>query len=211
MRLYFYQTPSLLKKIYRNCTWSRATDEKVIYLTFDDGPVEVATPEVLQILKTYNARATFFMVGDNVVRYPEIFDQVLKEDHAIGNHTYNHLKGWSTNDQDYIENVEKCQEVIESRGYKRNDLPLFRPPYGRIKLAQLAVLSRDYDIIMWQILSGDFDLRLNIQQSMNALTKAKGGDIVVFHDSDKYLKNVRELLPKFLNHYTNLGFRFESL
>jgi peptidoglycan/xylan/chitin deacetylase (PgdA/CDA1 family) len=211
MRLYFYRTPILLKKIYPDCIWNIATNEKVIYLTFDDGPVPEATPFVLDQLEAFNARATFFVVGDNVNRYPEIFRQVVAEGHTIGNHTYHHLKGWRTNTKDYQANVQKCQQVISSNGFQRDAKPLFRPPYGRITKDQIKSLLPDYDIVMWQLLSGDFDKGLNHRSSWAALGRATKGDIVVFHDSQKYLRNVKLLLPRFLQHFTELGFRFDSL
>jgi peptidoglycan/xylan/chitin deacetylase (PgdA/CDA1 family) len=211
MRLYFYRTPWLLKKIYKPCTWKKATDDKVLYLTFDDGPVPEATPYVLDLLEQYNAKATFFVVGDNVRKYPDIFASVIGKGHAVGNHTYHHLKGWNHTLDDYLENVEKCQAMIEANGYLEKSRPLFRPPYGRIKMNQLAALSERYEVVMWEVLSGDFDLNLNFRSSFHVLKKAKPGDIIVFHDSQKYLQNVKELLPKFLDHFSQLGYTFATL
>ena len=210
MRFYFYQTPGLLKWVYKPCTWRKVTDRKVLYLTFDDGPVPIATPFVLDTLKAYRAKATFFVVGDNVRKHPEIFQSVISQGHSIGNHTYNHLKGWNTVDEQYFANVEQCQQTIEKYGYFREQ-PIMRPPYGRIKPAQLRSLSEKYEIVMWQILSGDFDLALNHRSAWSTLSKANNGDIIVFHDSQKYLPNVQQLLPKMLSHFSEKGYVFESL
>lgn len=211
MRFYFYRTPRLLKNIYRPCTWQRPDSERRIYLTFDDGPLPVATPYVLDILNEHNAKGTFFVVGDNVKKYPSILASVIDAGNAVGNHTHNHLKGWNTIDNTYFENIKECQQWIDSLGYSRHEKPLFRPPYGRIKLSQLATLAEKYEVIMWEILSGDFDSNLNIESSWEALKKTKAGDIVVFHDSQKYLENVKLLLPKFLEHFSGLGYTFAAL
>lgn len=211
MRFYFYRTPTLLKSILKPCTWTRPTQNKTLYLTFDDGPVPDATPWVLEILKTYEAKATFFVVGENVARYPELFKAVINEGHTIGNHSYHHLKGWTTTEAHYIADVLRCEELIRKNGYQRSGKPLFRPPYGRIKFGQLKRLSNDFEIIMWELLSGDFDKKLNLSSSWKALSQAAGGDLLVFHDSPKYLHNVKFLLPKLLQHFAGLGYTFAPL
>ena len=150
--MYLATPPFWLKWLYPSLTWNKSRKEKTIYLTFDDGPIPIVTPFVLNTLKKFNAKATFFCIGDNVRKYPEIYNQVLQGGHSVGNHTFNHLKGWKTKNQIYLENVEQCRKLVDSR--------LFRPPYGRGTRSQYALLSSDYSIIMWDVLSCDFDERL---------------------------------------------------
>lgn len=181
-------------------------DEKLIYLTFDDGPHPVATPFVLEQLKAYNAKATFFCIGKNVAEYPFIYEQIIDEGHSVGNHTYNHLNGWKTKDADYISNVASAKKIIDSN--------LFRPPYGRATKFQLNLLKNNYGLVpvMWSVLSGDFDLNLSKEKcSDNVIKKTKSGDIVVFHDSEKALERMQYALPLMLQHFTSKGFSFKAI
>src|SRR6201996_2939674 len=179
--MYLVKTPWLLKKLYSNLIWNRSRNNHCIYLTFDDGPIPIVTPLVLNILQQYNAKATFFCIGDNVRKHPDVFEQVKNAGHAIGNHTFNHLRGWSTNDLTYLENFEKADELIGSN--------LFRPPYGRIKRSQARLLKAarpDIQIVMWNVLSADFDLKISPQKCLdNAIKNTRANDIVLFHDSLK--------------------------
>ena len=153
--MYFVKTPWLLKQFYPNLLWNKNRDSKIIYLTFDDGPIPIVTPFVLKILKKYNAKATFFCIGDNIQKHPDIFLSVKEDGHIIGNHTFNHLKGWKTEDDVYVKNMHGCQELTQTN--------LFRPPYGRIKKSQVRALKSlypDLNIVMWDVLSGDFDMGL---------------------------------------------------
>lgn len=178
--------------------------EKVIYLTFDDGPVPEATPEVLDILTKYKARATFFMVGDNVRKYPDVFKQVQQEGHAIGNHTFHHLNGWHTPPGLYLDDVTRCAEYINSK--------LFRPPYGRFTPSQYFLLRKDFRFILWSVLTWDFHRHITPEQCLgNAIHNTSKGSVVVFHDSIKSLKNVRYALPRFLEHFLASGYRFDPL
>lgn len=203
---YAVTPPFLLRKFYNTLTWNFPTEEKIIYLTFDDGPVPGITPFVLDQLKKFNAKGTFFCTGENVEKHPEIFQEIKKQGHAAGNHTYNHLNGWKTKDHDYVENVERANVIIESK--------LFRPPYGRIKKSQIKLLTSPtpYSIIMWDVLSNDFDNKVSREQCLKNVTQyAKKGSIVVFHDSEKAKENLFYALPKTLEHFSKLGFEFRKI
>jgi peptidoglycan/xylan/chitin deacetylase (PgdA/CDA1 family) len=178
--------------------------EKKIYLTFDDGPVPSITPWVLDVLKQEKINATFFCVGENVSKNTAIYQRILDENHAVGNHTYNHLKGWNTHGNQYVRNVIKCAEVVESK--------LFRPPYGRIKKSQLALITKQYSVIMWDVLSGDYDKNTSPEQCLkNVTSNVRNGSVIVFHDSFKAQKNMEYALPKFILYAKKQGFVFDVL
>jgi peptidoglycan/xylan/chitin deacetylase (PgdA/CDA1 family) len=203
---YLVKTPWWLKKLYADCTWQMPAGEKKLYLSFDDGPHPVATPFVLDQLKRYNATATFFCIGKNVVDYPEIYRQVIEEGHSVGNHSFNHLNGWKTEDSVYIDNIMAAKKHIDSR--------LFRPPYGRATLFQLKLLTTSYQFIpvMWTVLSGDFDLRLSKEKCLaNVLGNTADGNILVFHDSEKAFEKIQFVLPKVLEYFTGKGFSFHRI
>lgn len=191
-------------KIFKDLIWHFAGREKELYLTFDDGPNEEVTPWVLDILAKYNAKATFFCVGENVLSNTEIYQRILDEGHSVGNHSYSHLKGWITTNKDYIDDVIKASEFIQS--------DLFRPPYGRIKPAQSYVLKNDYYIIMWDVLTKDYDQNIDPQKCLNyVLNHSEDGSIVVFHDTNKAYKNLQYVLPKVLDYYSEKKFQFKSI
>ena len=204
---YLVKSPWLLKKIYPGCTWNIDTFEKVIYLTFDDGPHPEATPFVLEQLKQYNAKATFFCIGKNVEAHFNIYKKIIEDGHAVGNHTYDHLNGWKTDDKDYLDNIYKAKKIIDSN--------LFRPPYGRITRFQLKQLAADkYQLkpIMWGVLSGDFDEKISGQECYLTVSRnAKEGSVVVFHDSAKALPRLRYALPLVLQYFTGKGFAFKRI
>lgn len=212
--MYLVRPGWLMRKIYSSAVWRISTNEKKIFLTFDDGPIPEITPWVLSVLKEYKAKATFFCVGANIEKYPEVFQQIISEQHSIGNHTFNHLNGWKTKTRDYVENISLCNSVIEKELSVINS-PLsipFRPPYGKIKRSQLSVLRSQYSVIMWDVLTGDFDQTISADKCLkNTLTKTREGSIVVFHDSLKAKKNLFYVLPKFLEHFSKEGFGFERL
>jgi peptidoglycan/xylan/chitin deacetylase (PgdA/CDA1 family) len=205
--MYLFKTPLLLKKLYPGLIWDIKEDKPCIYLTFDDGPIPIVTPFVLNILKQYNARATFFCIGDNVRKHPDIFEQIKNEGHAIGNHTYNHLKGWKTDDKAYLENTLKADELLHAN--------LFRPPYGRINKSQIKLLKNaipGIEIIMWDVLSGDFDIDLKPQDCLkNVLKYTESGSIVVFHDSLKAFNRLEYALPKAMEIWSGEGYSFSTL
>jgi peptidoglycan/xylan/chitin deacetylase (PgdA/CDA1 family) len=210
---YLVKTPWLLRKLYPGCTWQIPTREKVIYLTFDDGPHPDITPYVLDTLKQYQAKATFFCIGKNVVAHPDIYRRLLEEGHRTGNHTFNHLNGWKVQNDAYINNIIEASKYIDSN--------LFRPPYGRITKFQVKILSdiaaykgsdRRFSIIMWDVLSGDFDKKLSAENcTLNVIRKTKPGSIVVFHDSEKAFPRMRASLPEVLKYFSEKGYRFEAI
>lgn len=202
--MYLTKTPNFIQNLFPNFVWRIPSERKVLYLTFDDGPVPEATPWILDVLKMYDAKATFFCVGENVKKYPEIFNRISIEGHDFGNHTYNHLSGWSSDNLPYFHNIRKCATEVKSN--------LFRPPYGRIKPKQAQFLQRHYQIVMWDVLSGDFDESLSAENCLqNILHSAKNGSIIVMHDSVKTIEKNKIILPKLLEHYKSLGYEFKNL
>lgn len=202
--MFIASIPSLLTKAFPSLIWKIPTNEKVLYLTFDDGPVPEATPWVLETLKKYNAKATFFCVGDNVRKHPFLYEQILKEGHSVGNHTFNHLNGWTTKPEDYVKNIEKAAELIDSN--------LFRPPRGLLKNSHFQLLKNKYKVIMWNVLSVDYDKKLSQEQCLKNVTdNAKSGSIIVFHDSIKAWKNMNYAMPKVLEHFSNQGYQFKAI
>ena len=212
MRPYLVKTPRLLQKIFRQYSWRINTDKKEIYLTFDDGPVPEFTPWVLKQLKKYDAKATFFCVGENIKRYPKIYQKIRQGGHSTGNHTYNHLQGWKTPTKKYVKNILKAESYLQDATV-RNGKKLFRPPHGRIRPEQARALrKKGYKIIMWDVLSGDFDQSLDKKVCLEHTIKhISNGSIVVFHDSVKSFKNLDYVLPKVLEHFTEKGYVFKGL
>ncbi|NIJ44817.1 peptidoglycan/xylan/chitin deacetylase (PgdA/CDA1 family) [Wenyingzhuangia heitensis] len=209
MRLYPVKTISIFKSIFNKWIWSFDTDKKEIYLTFDDGPIPTTTPWVLEQLSMYNAKATFFCIGDNIRKYPRIFNQITNKGHRVGNHTFNHLKGWKTNTNVYIQNVLKAEKKLETH----NNPKIFRPPYGKITNTQSKKLRKlGYQIIMWDVLSADFDQQLTAKNcTENVLKNVKNGSIIVFHDSQKAYPRLKETLPKVLEELSKKGFLFKVI
>ena len=206
--MYFIQTPFWLRLIYRSCIWRKPNQDRVLYLSFDDGPHPEATPFVLEQLSNFDAKASFFCIGKNVKLYTEIYAAILAADHVVGNHTQNHMNGWNNNTENYIADIQEATKVINSN--------LFRPPYGRISFSQIKALRLDpalpQQILMWDVLSGDFDTTITGEQSaQNVIQHAGPGSIVVFHDSAKAMDRLRIALPKVLSHFSKLGYQFKAL
>lgn len=182
-------------------------DDNALYLTFDDGPHPAITPAVLKHLQQYNAKATFFCIGNNVINNPDVYQSIIDAGHTIANHTYNHLNGWKTKDKEYITNVQQAAKHIQSN--------LFRPPYGRITKFQARVLQsggNPYKIVMWSLLSGDFDIQLTPQKCLdNVIKNARPGNIIVFHDSEKAYPRMGFALPKVLEHFSKKGYEWRAL
>ena len=206
-----FRTPFLLPLIYRSLLWRVDTSQKELYLTFDDGPVPGPTEYVLDTLKAFSARATFFCIGDNVRKHPEVFRKIVDQGHAIGNHTYNHLNGWKTESLQYIENIAKCEEQFSTEGFHPIGRKLLRPPYGRIRFDQIRKLS-SYQIVMWDVLSKDYDKSYEANFLLaKAIAVSRPGSIVVFHDSYKAEKNLKSILPEYLAFFADQGFVFKSI
>jgi peptidoglycan/xylan/chitin deacetylase (PgdA/CDA1 family) len=202
---YFVKTPGWLKKLYAYYIWDINVADKTIYLSFDDGPHPAITGFVLDELKKYNAHATFFCIGKNVLLYPAVYKRILEEGHATGNHTQDHLNGWKTPDEEYIENIEKAKKVIDSN--------LFRPPYGRIKRSQFRQLAPGgMKIIMWDVLSGDFDMAITKEKCLqHVLQHTKPGSVIVFHDSEKANERMSYALPGVLKYFSEKGYSFGKI
>lgn len=214
--MYLHFVPSFFQRFFPAFTWCRKVDgRKVLYLTFDDGPVPEVTPFVLESLKAFSAKATFFCVGDNIRKYPEILQQLLKDGHRIGNHTFHHLNGLKVRNSDYLNDIQQCREAIKEFERAENLGPgpmLFRPPYGRIRRSQSRQLFKNYQLIMWDVLSADFDPRLRPQDCLKkSIRYSRSGSIVVFHDNPKAFGNLRWVLPRFLAHFSAKGYTFEVL
>ena len=206
------KTPGFVKTLFPNFVWNIDTDKKELYLTFDDGPTPEITDWVLQILKQYHAKATFFCIGNNIEKYPEVFQNIINERHSIGNHTYNHLKGWKHKSKIYINDVLETETVI-NKFQRVNNEKLFRPPYGKFKNKQSKkILELNYRIILWDVLSYDWDRSVSEKTCLNnVISAAKEGSIIVFHDSIKASRNLKYVLPKVLDYYTKKGYIFKAL
>ena len=211
MSFYWIKTNSLIKKIFSKYTWDIPNNENKIYLTFDDGPMPEITEWVLEELKNYYAKATFFCIGNNIEKYPNVFTKVISEGHSVGNHTFNHLNGWKTSTEEYLENTKLCEASISS--LQSVTCNLFRPPYGKIKTSQAKKVKQlGYKIIMWDVLSADFDTKISPEKCLeNVLNNVKSGSIIVFHDSIKAFPNLEYTLPKTLKILTERGFVFDAI
>ncbi|KDN56806.1 polysaccharide deacetylase family protein [Flavobacterium seoulense] len=225
MKTYWVKTHYLIKKLFPKYVWDIPNNEKKIYLTFDDGPTPKITTWVLDQLGQYNAKATFFCIGKNITAHPEIFNKIIEKGHAIGNHTHNHLNGWKTIGEDYLENISFCENAINNlHTIPKGELAkqskicylkskIFRPPYGKIKAAQARQLrKKGYIIIMWDVLSADFDQNITKEECLNnVISNTQSGSIIVFHDSIKAFKNLEYALPKTLEHLSKNNFVFETI
>lgn len=203
--MYWIKTPNFVKKFFSSLIWSIDTEEKHLYLTFDDGPHPTITPYVLQQLENYNAKASFFCIGKNVLKHPDIYQQIISNGHTVGNHTNNHLNAFKTSSKDYIENILKAREVIKSN--------LFRPPYGKLTPFKKTLINKaGFKIIMWDVLSGDFDTKISAKHcTENVLFNATKGSIIVLHDSEKAFTRLKETLPAILEFFSKKGFEFKPL
>ena len=204
---YLAKTPRWVRKLLVTSIWEVPDDEKAIYLTFDDGPHPSITPFVLNELDKYGAKATFFCIGKNVEKHGEIYRQILDKGHAVGNHTHNHLNGWKTPDTDYLKDILNANRYIDS--------DLFRPPYGRITWSQhkqLTQLEQPFKIVMWSVLSGDFDVDLSPEKCYkNVVDHAETGSIIVFHDSEKAERRLNFALPAVLKYFSERGYVFKKI
>ena len=221
MKIIPAKTPGFVKTLFPNFVWNINTSNKELYLTFDDGPTPDITDWVLQTLKQYNAKATFFCIGKNIESNPDIFQNILRDNHSVGNHTYDHLKGWKTKTKVYIGNTELTDSVISFQVQNSkvpynpdlNTAKLFRPPYGKFKTKQSKKLQNlGYKIVLWDVLSYDWDNRVSEAVCLkNVISTAQEGSIVVFHDSVKASRNLKYALPKVLDYYSEKGYVFKAL
>ena len=215
MNFNWVKTNKWIKKIFNNLVWDIPNSDKKIYLTFDDGPIPEVTEWVLDILKSKEIKATFFCIGDNIQKYPEVYKRILAEGHQTGNHTFNHLNGWKTETNHYIDNFKLCEtehlKLPIAIGTEHSFL--FRPPYGKIKPSQSkAIRQLGYKIIMWDVLSYDFDQSISVEKCLeNVISNTEQGSIIVFHDSVKAEKNLKYALPKAIQILKNKGFVFDVI
>ena len=207
--------PQFIKRIFPNYVWDFSSKDKILYLTFDDGPTPEITQWTLNTLKQYNAKATFFCIGNNVAKHPDIFHAILKEGHRIGNHTQDHIKGWQTSTKRYIENVVKAETIINKElENSQIKLCLYRPPFGQLKHSQgKAIQKLGYKIIMWSVIAFDWEQKISKKQCLkNVINKASAkNNIIVFHDSVKASKNMMYALPKVLEHFSKKGYVFKAI
>lgn len=238
MDFYWIKTHKLIKRLFPNQIWDLPNTEKKIYLTFDDGPTPEITEWILAVLEKQDIKATFFCLGDNIRKHPNLFQKIISAGHKIGNHTYSHLQGWKTDNKNYMENIRLCEEEIkkqlaESNWQKTDDIlaktetspvnidnatarlqtNLFRPPYGKIRPSQTVQLrKKGYKIIMWDVLSADFDHTVAPEQCLqNVVKNTTQGSVIVFHDSRKAFRNVEYALPKAIEILKEKGFQFSTI
>jgi peptidoglycan/xylan/chitin deacetylase (PgdA/CDA1 family) len=214
MKLYWVKTAQCIKRFFSGFVWDMPHTGKTVYLTFDDGPNPEVTPWVLDLLKEHNIKATFFCIGDNIRKHPGFVYQIVTAGHVVGNHTYNHLNGWKTGETSYISNFLKCQAMIyRSTPHHMEPVKLFRPPYGKIKSAQAkAIRKLGYKIIMWDVLSADFDQAITPQKCLsNVVDNVRPGSIIIFHDSIKASVNLRYALPAAITRLKEEGYTFGIL
>lgn len=211
MNFNWVKTNKWIKKVFNNLVWDIPNSDKRIYLTFDDGPIPNVTEWVLEILKSEDIKATFFCIGDNMKKHPEVYKRILAEGHQTGNHTFNHLNGWKTETNHYIENLKLCETEYLKLNTEHSFL--FRPPYGKIKPSQSkAIRNLGYKIIMWDVLSYDFDSTISVEKCLeNVISNTEQGSIIVFHDSVKAEKNLKYALPKAIQVLKDKGFIFDVI
>jgi len=198
-----FQTPAFFHRLFPELLWNVPVTEKIIYLTFDDGPHPDITPKVLNILSQFEAQACFFCVGDNVKKHPETFHAIREAGHLTGNHTFHHINGWRTPDEIYFRDVADCQKLVQAR--------YFRPPYGKIRPSQMKYLKKHYQLVMWSVVTFDYASDISKEECLEtAISKTNRGSIVVFHDSRKAEKNMLYTLPRFLEYFQQKGYRFET-
>lgn len=210
--MYPHRVPPIIHRMFPHLLWLQPSVKKELYLTFDDGPIPEITPWILDTLKTYNAKATFFCVGENASKHPQLLNEILNQGHRVGNHGYHHLNGWNTNLTTYLQDMMKCEGVLDSA-----EVPtwpkLYRPPYGKILPSQIkAIKAMGYRIVMWHVLTGDFDPLLDEEQCLQkSISLTKEGSVIVFHDNIKAKKNLYHVLPKFLAYFSAQGYQFKPI
>ena len=206
--MYFFKTPKLFKFLYPEALWHGDRKKKKIYLTFDDGPVPEVSDYILDVLSDQDVKATFFCVGDNIKKYPEVFKRIIDEEHGIGNHTFNHLNGWKVSEDDYLKNIQLCDEVINNNSLT-GPIKLFRPPYGKIRKKILKRIRNEYKIIMWDVLSYDFSAKVTAEKCLEkSLKYTRNGSIIIFHDSKKSFEKNKLIISQYIQHFKNKNYDF---
>lgn len=213
MKWYWVKTGWLVKKLFSGYVWDLPNSDRKVYLTFDDGPTPEVTGWVLDVLQRFDAKATFFCIGINIDQHPDIFNKVVAAGHKIANHTYNHLNGWKTSLEAYLDNTYAAEKAIEAQGTGTAFTKLFRPPYGKIRKAQAEALRKNgYRIIMWDVLSADFDTAITPEKCLeHVINNTREGSIIIFHDSIKAFPNLKYALPKALEYLKGKGYRFVAI
>ena len=202
--MYFIKTPKIAQSILKKAVWNIPNNDRRIFLTFDDGPTPSITNQTLDILKEHKIKASFFCLGSQVEKHPEIFQRIINEGHTVGNHSYSHLKGWTTNNKIYLEDVHRGESLIDSN--------LFRPPYGKIKRSQINSLSPQIKIILWDVLPGDFSLKNNVEKIVsNTLNSVESGSIIVLHDNDKCGNKMLQALPVIIDKLQEKKYSFTPI
>ncbi|MDX1471110.1 MAG: polysaccharide deacetylase family protein [Flavobacteriaceae bacterium] len=208
-----FSTTPILKRLFPQYIWEVSDSKDEIFLTFDDGPQEGITDWTLDVLKKYKAKATFFCLGKNISKYPKLFERIINEGHSIGNHTYDHLKGWNVSKERYLEDIFRCQEIIQDNAGSSLSHKLFRPPYGKIKPTQAKeTLEHGFKIVMWTVIAYDWRNDLEPKKCLNrVIDTTENGSIVVLHDSIKAERNMKFVLPRALEHFSKRGYNFKAL
>jgi peptidoglycan/xylan/chitin deacetylase (PgdA/CDA1 family) len=206
--VYFFKTPRLLELLYPDALWHGNREKKKIYLTFDDGPVPGVTEYILDVLSELDVKATFFCVGENIKKNPDVFKRIVQEKHGVGNHTFNHLNGWEVSDEDYLRNIQLCDEMI--RNYTgKEQIKLFRPPYGKIRRKTLKKIRHDYKVIMWDVLSYDFSPSVSAERSLDISSRyTRNGSIIIFHDSYRTFEKLKLIISQYILYFKNRNYEF---
>lgn len=204
-----HKTPIFIQKLFPSLIWTGDKNPKKIYLTFDDGPIPDLTEYILDVLRDFHIKATFFCVGENLVKNKSIAERAIDEGHQLANHTFNHQNGWKVDSKEYLHNIELCQEQLEKLGQKNR---FFRPPYGKIKYGQLKKIEARHTIVMWDVLTGDYSNSISPEVCLNkSIDATNTGSIVVFHDNIKAQQNVSYTLPRYIEHFLNKDYQFALL
>ena len=200
----FVKTPKFIQKLFPSITWRKENAQNNIWLTFDDGPHQESTPFILNVLKEEQVKATFFLVGEQMEKHPELLNQIISEGHIVANHSYSHKNGWLSNNSTYFNDIEKCQKLIPEN-------KLFRPPYGKISPLQISHLKKNYKIILWDVLSWDFSLYNTPKKVKESVLKnTVSGSIIVFHNNKKSFKNLQPILNETIQELKQKGFSFST-
>jgi peptidoglycan/xylan/chitin deacetylase (PgdA/CDA1 family) len=204
--LYLSKTPKIIQSITKDLHWKLkgSSEGRQVYLTFDDGPIPDVTTWVLDLLRAHHILATFFCIGKNVAAHPEIYQRIIREGHVTGNHTFNHLSGYKNSTVEYMHDIALAAQHIDSN--------LFRPPYGRIKKGQIKAVSQQYNIVMWDVLSGDFDTKISTERCVNnVINNVENGSVIVFHDSIKAFRVLKKALPQIIESLKESGYAFSTI